>query len=134
MLVHDMRELLREGNLVLLYLVGARKGFPDLRTEVVLLRVRFVAAVRLDPFLNLRVAILYKADTFVVLSIFVGNFFVDEADLLRKILHPVDPVVQDQAGIQRLGLRHSPDEVDGQIVSGHDVNLTVDVKARGKRR
>lgn len=120
MLVHYDLQLLHQGYLVLRELIGLCKVLPNLCAQQLLFRVRLVATIGLDPFLYLAVAILNHANTFSVLAVFVGDFLLDETDLLGEVLDAVDPVVQDQTRVEGLGLRHPLDEVDGQVVSRHD--------------
>ena len=80
-----------------------------------------MATVAFNPFLYLGVSVLDDANALVVLAIFIGNFLVTEANLFRKILNSIDPVVKYQPRVQRLGLGHLPDEIDGKVVSGHYV-------------
>ncbi|KAI6759158.1 hypothetical protein HG531_013919 [Fusarium graminearum] len=92
----------------------------NLGSKKFLLRVWLVASVGLDPFLNLAVAILDYTHAFVILAVFVGNLVLDELNLFGEVLDSIDPIFEDYAGIEGLGLRHPLDEVDGQIVSRHD--------------
>jgi hypothetical protein len=78
-----------------------------------------VAAIGLDPFLDFGVAVFDETNAFIVLAILVGDLFVDETDFFGEVLDAVDPVVENQTGIGRIGLRHLLDEVDGQVVSRH---------------
>lgn len=79
-----------------------------------------MAPIRLDPFLYLSVTVLNCTYTLAVLTILVGNLFLHETDLFGEVLDTVDPVVEDQAGVEGFGLRHPLDEVNGQVVSRHD--------------
>jgi hypothetical protein len=92
-LIHGELHLLGQGDLVLGKLVGFGVAIADLCAEGVLLRVRLMAAIRLDPFLNFGISVLDKPDALVVLAVFVGDFILDEADLLGEILDAVYPVV-----------------------------------------
>jgi hypothetical protein len=119
MLIHGLLQLLGQENFVLGKLVGTIIVVKDLGSELILFGVGLMAAVGLDPFLDLAISILYEADAIVVLSVFVGNLLVDEANLLREVLDAIDPVIEDQAGVEGLSLRHPLDEIYGQIVSRH---------------
>lgn len=120
MLIHGELQLPRHGNLVLRELVCAGIVFADLGAQSVLFRVRLVAAIRFDPFLNLGISVVDHADALVVLSVLVRDLILNELDLLGQVLNAVDPVVEDQARIEGLGLRHPlVDEVDRQVVPRH---------------
>jgi hypothetical protein len=101
-------------------LIGSCIVLADLGAKEFLLRVGLMAPVRLDPFLYLPVAVLDDADAFIVLAVLVGDLLLDETNLFGEVLDTIDPVVEDQAGIEGLGLRHPLDEVDRQVVSRHD--------------
>ncbi len=120
MLIHGELQLPRHRNLVLRQLVGAGIVVADLSAQRVLLWVRLVAAIRLDPFLNLGVSVVDHAHALVVLSVLVRDLILNEFDLLGQLLNAVDPVVEDQARIEGLGLGHPlGDKVDGEVVPGH---------------
>jgi hypothetical protein len=119
-LVHQELHLLVQNNLFLRQLVCPSIILANLSSKKLLFRVRLVASVGLDPFLNLSVTILDYAHTLVVLAVFVGNLVLNKVNLFGEILDSIDPIFEDYAGIEGLGLRHPLDEVDGQIVSRHD--------------
>lgn len=120
MLIHGELQFPHHSNLVLRQLIRTGIIFAYLGAQRILLRVRLVTAICLDPFLNLGVSVIDHAQALVILSVFVGNLILDELDFLGQVLHTVDPVVEDQARIEGLGLRHPlVDKVDGQVVPRH---------------
>lgn len=119
-LVHYELHLLVQCDLLLRQLIGSRIVLADLGAKEFLLRVGLMAPVRLDPFLYLPVAVLDNANALIVLAVLVGDLLLDETNLLGEVLDTIDPVVEDQAGVEGLGLRHPLDEVDRQVVSRHD--------------
>ncbi|KAJ3527050.1 hypothetical protein NM208_g10899 [Fusarium decemcellulare] len=120
MLIQVQLHLLAQGDLLLRQLVGSGIVFADLRAKEILLGIWLMATVCLYPLLYLSIAILDYTYAFIELSVLVGDLLLDEADLLGEVLDTIDPVVEDQAWIEGLGLRHPLDEVDGQVVSRHD--------------
>jgi hypothetical protein len=71
-----------------------------------------------DEALYLRIAILGRLKCLGALSVLVCNLILQKSYLLGEILNAVDPIVEDQARVQRFAAeRHPLDEVDGKIVS-----------------
>jgi hypothetical protein len=119
-LIHDTLQPLCQMELFSCQLVCPRILFADNFTVVLLFGVRLRAAINPDPFLDLGVLIIYDPEAFRNLAVFVGDFLLDELDLLGKVGDAVRPV-EDEGGIEGFDRRHGlSDEVDGEIVSRHD--------------
>lgn len=94
MLVHGDLQLACHVNFLLGKTIGFGIVFADLGAQQVLSRVRFMAAIGFDPFLNLGIAVFDHPDTLVVLPVFVGDFVLHEANLLGEVLNAVDPIIE----------------------------------------
>jgi hypothetical protein len=92
-------------------LVGSLEALSDLGSQGLLLGIGLVAAVRLDPFLDFGIPILYQANAFGILAVLVLDLIVGKSDFFGQVLNAVDPILQNQARIQRFGLRHPLHEI-----------------------
>ena len=120
MFVHGLLELLGEGNLLVGQLLGQNKVLEDSGAVFFFLWVLLVTAVGLDPLLNPGIALVDLLHQLVILTVLVSDLVLQEADLLRQVLSPHDPFVQDQGRVYGLDGRHPlDDKVDCQIVSRH---------------
>ena len=84
-----------------------------------------MAAIKTNPFLDGVVVLGDDRETLLHLPILLLHLLLHECDLGRQVCNPVHPFVKNGSGILMLGLRHHAPpgvEVNGEVVSGHDVN------------
>ena len=119
-LVEGMLELAGEFEFLFGQLLGELKVLADGGAPFFLLGVGLEAAVGFDEFLDALVVLFDFLDQLVVLPVLLGDLVLHEADLLGQVLGVVNPFVEDYGWVKLGGWRHLPDEVDGEVVSGHD--------------
>lgn len=101
-------------------LVILTNGWP---VVLLLLRIGLGTAIGFYPFLDLGVLVVNDAEALCYLEILSGDLILDELDLLGQIGDAVCPLVEYEGGVEGFICRHvALDEVDGEVVSRHDVN------------